>query len=38
MIAALITFAVLLGVYALVLWATGDNGPASIMRFWDEGE
>ena len=38
MIIALITFAVLLAVYALVMWATGDRGPVSIMKFWDEDQ
>jgi hypothetical protein len=37
-IAAAITFAVLIGLYALVMWATSDGGPVSIMRFFDEGE
>jgi hypothetical protein len=37
-IAALITFAVLIGLYALVMWATGDGGPVSIMRFFDEDQ
>ena len=34
----LAVFGVLLGAYAVIMWATGDNGPVSIMRFWDEGQ
>lgn len=37
-IAAIITFAILLGAYALVMWLTSEGGPADIMKFWDEGE
>lgn len=33
----IIVFAVLLGLYALIMWLTGDGGPVAIMRFWDEG-
>lgn len=35
---ALIVFAVLLAVYALVLWATGDRQPSDKLPFWDDGE
>ena len=32
----LATFAALIGAYALVMWLTGDGGPVSVMRFFDE--
>ena len=38
MIPAILTIAGLLALYALIMWATGDNGPVSIMRFFDEGD
>jgi hypothetical protein len=38
MMAVLIVFGVLLGLLALILWLTGDGGPADIMRFWDEDQ
>lgn len=33
---AIIIIAVLLGLYALIMWLTGDGGPASITDFWND--
>jgi hypothetical protein len=38
MICAVITFAILLAAYALVLLLTREGGPYDIGRFWDEGQ
>lgn len=38
LLTVLAMFAVLLGLYALIMWLTGDGGPVSIMRFWDEDQ
>ncbi len=34
----LAVFGVLLGAYAVIMWATSDGGPVSIMRFFDEDQ
>lgn len=31
-----IIIAALLGLYALIMWLTGDGGPCDAVAFWDE--